>query len=83
MADKKIESLTDQQLIRRKKLALTIIGISLGVFLVCLVLLVIFVSREDKNLAALVPGFILPIMVAPMYGGVKQINQELKKRQGL
>ena len=81
MSETKIESLTDRQLLRRKKFALIFIGFGFGVFLFCIVLLIVFVSKEQKNLAALVPGLVLPAFIAPMYTGVKRINAEIKKRQ--
>jgi hypothetical protein len=82
MENEKLKSLSDQQLIRRKRFVLFITGLSIGLFVLCLILLIFkLVSGETSKIGGLVPGLILPFIVLPMYMGVKKINLELKSRK--
>ena len=37
--------------------------------------------REQKSIAGVIPGLLLPVFTFPMYKGLKKINEELKKRK--
>ena len=82
MENEKFKSLSDQQLIRRKRFVFFMFGFSIVVAVLFLILIILkLLSDEESNLGRLLPGLILPFIVLPMYMGVKKINLELDRRK--
>ena len=82
MAKENIELLSTKKLVRRRNFVVFISGLSVGISLFSLGLLLYkYIYGETENVGNLIPGIALPLIVLPMYVGLKKINQELKKRQ--
>ena len=82
MAQEKLEELSVEALMKRKKFAALLIGVMIGVILATLVLLGISMAINKKiNVGVFVPDFVLFFIILFMYTGIKKINIELKRRE--
>ena len=79
MAKENIADLPTEKLIKRKKFVFFIIGICVGIFIISLALSVIQFFKGEP-MTSFIPGITVGIIWIPMYGGLKKINEELKRR---
>ena len=73
---KKIENLSTELLLKRKKFALLILGIMAGISL--LAIITVFMTGKLNTLASV--GVLVAVSI-PMILGVKKVNEELEKRK--
>ena len=83
MAKEKLEGLSTEKLIKRKKFLLFLTGVLIGVAAVSIALIVIFITRGQGNkIYSLGPGAITCFFFAIFfYTGIKKIDKEFAKRE--
>ena len=75
-----MSELSTERLIKRKKFAMFIIGICIGVAMVSLGIAFYQILQGEKS-SAIVPGIAgMVVAMIPMAAGVKKINKELERR---
>jgi len=82
MVKEKLVDLSTKELRIRKKFALILVGVFIGVFALSVTMMVdkFLDIGKWENISILVPGFVCIMMAIPMYMGIKKIDEELKNR---
>lgn len=83
MAKEKLEELSIEQLMKRKRSLSVFIGVFIGIIVLTIVVVVISIIMDKgrfDNIPSLVPGFILIFFLLFMLSARKNIDQELARR---
>ena len=78
MAKEKLEDLSTEELKKRKKFVLLLIGVCIGIALFSLGLM--FFKGSLVMISSFVPGLVLIMIAGFMFMGGKRIDKELAKR---
>ena len=81
MAKEKLEDLTTEKLIRRKKIGTGIVmALVILIPLYIIYFVILFVRKNVFEYQELVPALTCFAIALPMYAGIKKINEELARR---
>jgi hypothetical protein len=83
MAKEKLEDLSVEQLIKKKKFTFLMVGIMIGILAITLILKVYLIVLGKDDFLSLAPALLLIFFVIFFYTGIKRIDVELKKRENL